>query len=425
MRLAATLTVAILAGCGDPVGSGVGPSFLQISTTAATNSSGSAARVYLCFPIALVANMHFTDGSSVNFTKSVTWSSSASGIVRVSNGDIPGPEGIGFYPIGTLIPQSQGTATVTASFEGATETQIQVSVGVASAFSFRSDDYDLPMPITQLDVGTSTITPLKLYGSFDATDRDVTALTQWSVDAPGVGSIAQPSPSTVDAELTGLGPGESTDVTATFPSCGQSVHIPLTVQPIQGIEIDPEFGTAPLIVGNRERVKVMADLSDGTKQDITAQSLLVADQPDIATFSASLPYLLSALAPGTAVVSATFNSQFTAPEASVPTVAANLQSVAVTPTTATFVAGSGDIVPFTAVGTFDNGQTQDITNIVQWASADTNVAAIANTPPASGYAQSASTAFTALTGQVQITATAAAATQSAVGAATLDVTPPP
>ena len=57
--------------------------------------------------------------------------------------------------------------------------------------------------------------------------------------------------------------------------------------------------------------------------------------------------------------------------------AAALTSIAVTPTSASIIAGGTQ--PFTATGTYTDGSTQDLTNSVAWSSSNTGVATINNT----------------------------------------------
>ena len=130
MNLARSIAlVAILAtvsGCGS-IGEGSTVKSLQILAS----GSGSAASPFLlhqCLRDQLIAVATFTDGTTADFSYRVTWASSDSSVVQVSDNDIPTAVVSGGvfaeaayapYRPGTLIPRAaSGSATITATFVG-------------------------------------------------------------------------------------------------------------------------------------------------------------------------------------------------------------------------------------------------------------------------------------------------------------------
>jgi len=72
-----------------------------------------------------------------------------------------------------------------------------------------------------------------------------------------------------------------------------------------------------------------------------------------------------------------------------------LTALAVTPTNPSIALGTG--VQFTAMGTFSNDTTQDLTNAVTWSSSNASVAAVSNAPGSEGLATSISPGVTTIT----------------------------
>jgi hypothetical protein len=91
---------------------------------------------------------------------------------------------------------------------------------------------------------------------------------------------------------------------------------------------------------------------------------------------------VSALAAGMATIRAQY---MTVAGSTVVTVsAATLTSITVSPAAATVPAGG--IASFTASGSFDDGSTLDVTDVVTWTSSDTGVADISNAAGTRGQA---------------------------------------
>jgi len=175
-----------------------------------------------------------------------------------------------------------------------------------------------------------------------------------------------------------------------------------TVQHIQSIAIEPEFsGNPQLIVGNTEKMRVIATLGDGYLQDLGNLATQTSSDTSIAAFTSG--NILSAVAAGgPAIIGATFTGagvSYTAPSVTVSAGTATLQTISICWTavldafsgcpasqaTATVAAGSLTPVQFHAVGTYDAGTlTQDITRQTGWASSDTTAATISSLGQAFG-----------------------------------------
>ncbi|MDE2149060.1 MAG: hypothetical protein KGJ55_04330 [Gammaproteobacteria bacterium] len=407
----------VLAGCGA-TGKGVTPVAIII-TDASSGATLSEQRAFQCLTSSLSATMQFSDGSQGAAT-GITWSSSNPGVVEVSNGDIPVSGSAGsVYASGTLVPVTSGSATVTADFEGLLQTSILVTVAAPTDLTIQRVDQGVNSPVSALTVGAGTTQQLAVTGVFDGVERNVTANALWSLS----GSLA-----TVDSSglVTGHGAGGPSQLQAGFAACPLTATAQLTVATVQKLDVQPQFGADPLImingngdtdaIGNIERIDVFADFGSGPVQDVSLQSTLTSSAPAVASFSTNL---LTANQPGgpVQIYATLLQGALTSSVIGINVAGANLQSVSVSPASASIVAGSDQTAKFSALGAFDNGQTQAISRVGSWTSSDATVAAISS----DGTASSAGTTA----GQVTIVATDSNARVAPTASALLNVNPGP
>lgn len=404
----ATLAASLLPACSSPVGNGVGPVSLALSAANGTTVTvQGVTRIYQCFAGGVTALLYFSDGTSGNFTNRVKWSSSNPGVVRVSNGDIPAPDGSGVYAAGTLVPIAPGNAQISATYSTLTQT-MPVSVGVASNFTIKRVDQSVPTPVSAASLGVGTAEQFRVSAVTDDVEKDVTAFARWTIG----GSSATVSSAGV---VSALGAGGPSPLTASFLNCDNTASADITVANITGIEIAPEFGSDPLLLGNSEKINVLADLDNGVKQDVSLQSVLTSTDGTIANF---LNNILVPVAAGTVTVQAALNNTYMAPDQTVTVTSSTLTGLTVSPTSAVLRAGSDQYVRFQATGTFQNGQTQDVSRAVTWAVLDTTLATINNDKATAGFA----TPNASLIGQTTVTATPLLTDSTAgVASATLTV----
>lgn len=418
-----------VAAC-NPVGKGIGPVRLAVNGPGGTVDAATG-RAFQCFRSPLTAVLFFSDGSVGDFTSRVHWTSSNPAVVRVSNGDEPQPApATGFFPQGVLTPVASGTVTITADYLGLTDT-IDISVGTPTAItihtvSSQSGLQSIPAN-NAFTIAPATTQALVATAMLDGVETNVTTNTAWSFVTPDI-TIA-----TIDATsglVTGVAAGGPLVAQASFQTCSLTANTNVTVANIQSISIQPEFGAANLFVGNSERVNVLADFGNGPEQDISLITALTSSDTTIAPFNslAGLSNLLNAVtAGGPVTIAATYTQGTTvisAPAISLTTAADVLQSIAVTPATASVVAGSDAVVAFQAIGTYASGATQDVSRQAAWASSDTTIARVTSSIANPGLAVSAGR----IPGAVTITAiapTAATTTAAATAQFTTTAAPTP
>jgi hypothetical protein len=376
------LAAALVAGCGGGGDQGRGPilglpaaDIVSVAVTPATASVAKGATQ------AFVATASYADGSSRDVTVGAAWTSATPAVATVN------------ATSGVATGVTTGTSVITAAFSG------------------KSGSSTLTVtPATLVSVALSPLNPsinigaaqkFAVTGTFsDSTTADVTANSTFKSGTPAV--------ATIDA-ATGLALGVSAGpslITAT--SGGISNSTTLTVKPVflQSLTVTPQ---GPVLqIGATRQLAVMAGYSDGTSSDVTALSTFVSATPANAKVGAT--GIVTGVAAGTSVVTATFGTTNASTTATVN--AATLSSISVTPTPVTI--GVAGIQQFVATATYSDSSTAIVTSSVVWTSGNTLTATVLPTGAATGVSP----------GTTNITATSGLVS----GVATLTVTavaPPP
>ena len=366
---AALLLALLLCGCG---GSSTHPVTL-VSITVTPQTVSIVAGTTTQFRAA----GNFSDGSSVDITGTVAWSSSDTTVATInSQGVALAANTVGATSTSTIKAISggiSGTATLTI----ATVQSITVSPAIPGV--------DL--------VGSTQ--PFSATGHFSNGDVQVlTSLVTWNTSNQAIATI---SPAGV---ATGVGSGTA-QITATLGSVS-SLPVNLTVRSLQSIAV-----TSPatsLDAGASQQFTATGTLSDASSLDLTSKVTWVSLNPAVVAIDAN--GVASALSPGSTSIGASFLGTSSIP------VGVTVQpptSIAVTPALISAVAGSTQ--QFTATGTFADLVTHDLTNLVTWASSLTAIATISNATGSRGLA----------TAGVNGSTTISAALGNASGSASLSV----
>lgn len=244
----------------------------------------------------------------------------------------------------------------------------------------------------------------------DSTHEDVTASVTWSSFEPAVATISSTGlASSVDIGLT--------TIFANFQGLTGSATLVVSPATVTSISVTP---TAPSIAkGTSRAFTAVATFSDKSTQDITTSATWSSSNTSIATISndSGSNGLAQALAVGSTTITATYLSQTGSTTLSVTPAA--LTGIAVTPTTPSIAKGSSQ--QFTAVASFSDATTQDVTATATWSSSDTGIATISNSSGSNGLAQALATGSTTISalyngqsGSTTLTVTAATVTSIGV-----------
>jgi hypothetical protein len=336
-----------------------------------------------------IATGGFSDGSTANVTTQVAWSSSNLTVASISNAS--GSEGLA-SSIGV------GATTIGASFLGVTG-QTQLTVNASSLVS-------ISLSPVNPSIAVSTQQQFTAIGMFDnGTTQDITSLVSWASSNMQVASVSNVPASTGLA--TGLRAGQST-ISANFQ--GKTGQSTLTVAAVmlQSITIAPSNAS----IGRRTKQQFTATgtFADGSMRDVTKQVTWSSSTQRVAVISnaSASRGLATGLARGVTTIAATLNGVSASTTLTVS--AATLTSIAVSPATASIARQQTQ--QFTAVGTFSDSSTQDLTAQVMWSSSKPSVAAISRMPGSRGRA----------TGVAPGSATITARWAMSSGSATLVVT---
>lgn len=287
----------------------------------------------------------YSDGTSQDVTSTATWSSSQTGVAAITSG-------------GLATTKSTGTSTITATsgsiFGTATLT---VTSAALVSISVTPPNPSVPIGVTEQFTATGTFT--------DSSTQDLTASVTWSAVANTTASI------TTAGLAKGLAVGTAT-ITATSASISGSTNLTVTNAVLSSIAITPDTPSVPL--GVLQAFTATGTYSDASTHDITANVTWASSNASIASITASGQATARNL--GSTSISAKLGSIQDSTTMTVS--AASLRSITLGPdvTIATNTSHS-----FTAIGTFNDGSTRNISSNVAWSSSDTTVATIPSAYP--------------------------------------------
>lgn len=201
LRYGALLLLGGLAGC-DTLGEGNTIQKIEIiPATRATQveafAQGGTYLVPQCLRDELLVLATFTDGSQVNFSNRVTWSTSDAAVVRVSNGDIPvvlatnNPADDGSFHESEVIEYARGTvvpvgtpgqgATITAEFAGLSAS-IDLEIRKPTLRVVRVPTDDVTEAVSPLPVAQDSVQRLSVLVDFNGRTFPLADLTGSSND---------------------------------------------------------------------------------------------------------------------------------------------------------------------------------------------------------------------------------------------------
>ena len=405
----------VLAGCGGssnttsaasgtPAISQTGLQSIKISPSAATIAAGTT--------VVFTATGSYSDGTTKDLTTTAQWSCLITTIGTVSNA----------APTqGWATGVASGTVLVTAT-SGSVSNSAQLTITDATIKTLAVT----PAAPTVGYLNSQQFTATATFS--DGSTQDVTNQTTWQLIDPltfgGVPFITAQSGLSIGETL-----GTST-VSASF--AGQSTQFAAT-PPTITVDLSNLISVAilpanPVIANNTQAsFSVIGTFSDGSTRDVTSlASGWTSD--NAAVFSGSEPNIFvgSQATNGTpANISATVGT-FT-PTTTLNVTDATLETISVSPANATIAPAAK--LDFTAVGTFSDGSTQDLSSLVKWTSTNPPLKITAGT--ATGVAPGGAAMVYAtspanlgkIEGSVPVTVSSATVQSVAVSPATAFITP--
>jgi len=306
----------------------------------------------------------FSDNSTKDITASVQWSSSATAIASIDGSGLAQALGNGTVTITAKSGAIQGTASLSITIAVTNLTAIAISPAASS----------IPVNTSQ------QFTAIGTYS--DGSSRDLTALVTWASSATGVATID------VNGMSAGVAAG-NTNISATLGAVTSSTTLTVNAPAIASIAVTPVGLT--LGIGIHQQYTATAIYTDGSSQDLSSAVTWSSSATSVATVDNN--GVATTVAAGTTTITASVGAF--SDTSTLTVVPANLTSIQVTPANPSIALGTN--VQLTATGSFDDGSTQQLTNVT-WSSSDVNVASVNS----SGLATSTGS------GSVTITATSGA-----------------
>ena len=367
-------------------GTGTAPALVSIAVTPSNPS----------FALGTYQALHavgtYSDGSTLDITSSVIWTTSNSTVATVSSQ-------------GTATSVSVGSTTATATSGSiAGTTMLTVSPAALVSIAVTPAIPAIPLGRTQQFSATGTFT--------DGTIQDVTTTVQWSSDTPGTATISNSAGS--QGLATGVGAGTAT-ITAASGSVHSSTTLTVTSAMLVSIAVSP--ATTSIALGTTQGFTATGTYTDNSTQNLTLTVAWSSDTPAVATINTS--GLASSAGQGTATITASLGSVQGSTRLTVT--AAALVSIAVNPPSATAPVGTTEA--FTATGTYTDGSTQDLTQVGAWSSTSAAAATVSNTPGTQGLASALSVGATTIAITVNGASGTAGLTVSPAALVSITLTP--
>jgi uncharacterized protein YjdB len=338
---------------------------VAVTVTAATLTALQIAPPTLTLPrgltAPLVASGLYTDGTILDLTADVTWSSSASTIASVSNAA---------DDAGTVTALEIGSADITASFGGETAT-VAVTVTAATLRAVEVSVNPLVLPRGT----TGALTATGFYT--DGTRLDRTADASWSSAAPNIATVSSAPGSAGVVTAHNLG---TTQVIAEVDGNSGSATVTVTAATLLEIQIEPATLSLPLGLG--APLVATGVYSDHTTRVVTEEAAWTSSAPAQVSVSSAggSAGRVTALALGTATITATVGT--VSASISVTATAATLLQLQVTPSTLTLPRGAAE--QLTAIGVYSDATTLELTGDVEWTSSADAVARVSNADGSAG-----------------------------------------
>lgn len=391
--------------------SGASAPTVKVATVTVTNATLSSIQIEA--PVSALAKGGFTtqftatgvytDGTNSDLTNQVLWASSNTGFATISNA--AGTRG-------QLKTVAAGTTNIKASLSGVSSADSPFTVNDATLASIAVE------PATaNLALGQSK--QYKAIGSFTgpASTAEITGVVTWTSTAPAVATVsnAAASKGVVVSQSAGASVITASYTSGTTTTVSPNANLEVTTAAIDSIVVTPDDEAVPK--GFTRQLTATATLTDGSVADVTGVVTWSSENSNVATVS-NAPETRGVArggALGDTKITATAPNGVSG-NTTLDVIDATLQSISVDPATSTIPLGKTQ--QFTARGQFTDAFQMDVTTQVTWSSADTNVAAVSNSPVTAGLvtskAQGGPITIKALRGGTDISDTA----QLTVNAAT-------
>jgi len=321
-----------------------------------------------------VATGIYSDHSTQDLTTQVVWSSSNTSIADISNAADSNGLATSLAAGSTVIRAALGNVSGTTTLEVTAATLISIQVDPI--------DTAIPMEVSQQFTATG------IYS--DDSLQDLTQQVTWSSSAESVASISNAAGSKGFATPAGAG---SSIISATLDGVSGSTNLTVTSATLQFISLDPI--NPSIAMGTFQQFTATGNYSDGSTYDLTNFVTWGSSIGSVASISNAVGSngLATPLSAGSTTIQAVLGANPTSTNLTVTT--ATLRSISITPSNPQIALKT--TFQFTAIGTFSDHSTQDLTNSVTWSSSVKTVATVSNGANMKGLATAVGSGQTVVT----------------------------
>ena len=324
----------------------------------------------------------YSDGTLHNLTGKVSWASSNIAVATIA-------------PSGLASAQAPGTATITATL-GSISASAILEVTNATLVS-------ISISPSGRTIAPGTRLPFRALGLFsDNSTQVITREATWASDNLAVATIGR-----AGGMATAIGPGTA-NISAAFLGVLGSAPLNVSSATLSSITVTP--ATALLAPSTSVNCVATGTYSDGSTQVITGTVTWISSASAVASVGAGGH--VTAHSGGSTTISAQLGP--VSGNATITVDSSQLTSIQISPSAASIPEGTG--VTFQAIGSFADGNTQDLTAFAGWTSSEPSVATI-NLGRASGLAPGTTiivAVFDGQAGTASLTITSATDTAHAV-----------
>ena len=288
-----------------------------------------------------------SDGTSIDVTAQAAWTSSNTSVASVNSSGLASALGA-------------GTTTITATY-GSTvgRTTLTVTSATLSSISVTPTNPAIPKGFTEQLTATGIF--------LDGTNFNITTQATWSSSNDSVATVDN------TGLVVGIGPGTAT-ITAASGDISGTTTIMVTSATLTSISLSPTSPSIPSTpAGTIQQFTATGAFSDGTSLDISTQVTWSSSNIAVAIITSS--GVATSVAAGASTITATY--QTISANTTLTVTSAGLISISVTPTNPDVARGATQ--QFTAIGTYSDGTSRDITSQVTWRSTNISVVTVNST----------------------------------------------
>ncbi len=308
----------------------------------------------------MTATGTYSAGPTMDLTTQVAWTTGSGAVATVTGG-------------GLITGVAQGSTAVIATLS-AISGQTTVLVPPASLVSIVVG----PDPASIADGRSQQFTATGMFS--DASTMPMTEQVTWSSTMTGVATVST-TPGT--RGLAAAQAAGTTMITATSGVISDTAMLTVTAAELDAITVTPSLPT--LAKGRSQQFTATGLMSDGATPDLT--SAAVWDSSDRTAVPLTAGGLATAAQLGSSLISAAIGTVSGGTTMTVG--AAVVETIVVTP--ANPGRTIGQMVPFTATGTFSDASVGDVTTLATWGSSTMAVATVTTAGVASALTNGTST----------------------------------